>query len=202
MTERTAQQEEKILRAARDLFFEHGYGAVSTDMLAKEASVSKSTLYKHFPSTAALLKAVCEEEGRKFKSGVNTNCETLEQLRDNLTDFGTNLLRFLNDPLIIRFTSLIHEQARANPETTAAFFDSAYNQTLSDIGAMFSSAREHGAFRHELTDEELAEQLLGAWESTRWLKAVMGLSRRPFQSPRDWAGKGVSTILASTKRSS
>jgi AcrR family transcriptional regulator len=50
-----------LLDAARTLFLEQPYDTVSTDAIAREAKVSKATLYVYFPSKDALFAAVVRE---------------------------------------------------------------------------------------------------------------------------------------------
>lgn len=50
----------QIRQAARTLFLRHGFAAVSTAALAKEAGVSKETLYSRYPSKEAVLADVLE----------------------------------------------------------------------------------------------------------------------------------------------
>ena len=51
---------EAILDAATTLFYERGIGATTMEAVAERASVSKMTVYSHFPDKAALLKASFE----------------------------------------------------------------------------------------------------------------------------------------------
>jgi AcrR family transcriptional regulator len=46
--------EARILDAARDLFLDHNYADVTTDMIIRAAGVTKGGLYHHFTSKAAL----------------------------------------------------------------------------------------------------------------------------------------------------
>lgn len=46
---------DRILRAARDLFYRHGIRAVGVDAIAEAAGTNKMTLYRHFHSKDALV---------------------------------------------------------------------------------------------------------------------------------------------------
>ena len=48
------QLAQQIRQAAMRLFQEQGYGAVSMDAIAREAGVSKATIYAHFADKAEL----------------------------------------------------------------------------------------------------------------------------------------------------
>src|ERR1700752_483377 len=47
---------QRILETATDLFYREGINATGVEQLASEASVSKRTLYQHFPSKTAVVE--------------------------------------------------------------------------------------------------------------------------------------------------
>ena len=51
-----------ILRAARAVFLAHGYGEASMDLVARDAGVSKATLYVYFSGKRELFSAIVLEE--------------------------------------------------------------------------------------------------------------------------------------------
>ena len=51
---------ERLICAAYELFYRHGFHAVGLDQIIKDAGVTKSTLYNHFGSKEALIVAVLE----------------------------------------------------------------------------------------------------------------------------------------------
>ncbi|WP_051987782.1 TetR/AcrR family transcriptional regulator [Bosea sp. UNC402CLCol] len=55
-----------ILAAARALFLDHGFDTVSMDMVARQAPVSKATLYAHFASKEELFTAVVVDEAERM----------------------------------------------------------------------------------------------------------------------------------------
>jgi AcrR family transcriptional regulator len=61
MKEDVAQyKKELILRAAGELFFQHGYTATTTDALTERLSISKTMIYQHFRSKLEMLSIICE----------------------------------------------------------------------------------------------------------------------------------------------
>src|ERR1700751_4544390 len=64
---------ESILAAAKRTFLAGGFGAVSMDTIAREAGVSKATVYAHFGSKEELFGAViggeCERYFASFSAG-------------------------------------------------------------------------------------------------------------------------------------
>lgn len=57
-----SQKARTVLRAARHVFLTHGFSAATTDMIQREAGVSKSTVYAHYANKEALFVAVIEAE--------------------------------------------------------------------------------------------------------------------------------------------
>ena len=195
ITEPPKKPPERIVAAGRRLFFTAGFAKVSTDMLAREASVSKATLYKYFPNMTAVLRAVVEHEARSFEGAVWSEFETREELADALVRYGTKLLSFLNQREIIQFTQLMFEEARANPDIASTFYSAAYGRSHETLSAMIERGLERGLVSSPLSASELAEQLLGMWEGLRFIRAVLGLTSTPFEDAGEWAEKCVETLF-------
>src|SRR3546814_12224602 len=64
-----------VLRAARNVFLTHGFSAATTDMIQREAGVSKSTVYAHYANKEALFTAVIEAECASFTNTVHRSEE-------------------------------------------------------------------------------------------------------------------------------
>lgn len=195
MTHSQSTPPERILAAARHLFFQKGFEKVSTDGLAKEASVSKATLYKYFPSMTAVLEAVVEAEVDVFERGIPTQVSTQEEFEATLVHYGTNLLHFLNQSDIIQFAQLMFEEARSNPDIARVFYAAAYDRTLKDLSQIIQQGVKQGFLVSSLTSDELAEQLLGMWEGFCFIRAQLGLTKKPFKQPQQWSEKCVQTLV-------
>jgi AcrR family transcriptional regulator len=61
----------RIVREARAHFFSHGYSQCTMDELAAELGMSKKTLYVHFASKEALMRAVIEDLGREVRASAD-----------------------------------------------------------------------------------------------------------------------------------
>jgi AcrR family transcriptional regulator len=59
---------ERILRAARDLFYRHGIHAVGVDAIAESAGTNKMTLYRHFRSKDELIAECLKDRGRELEA--------------------------------------------------------------------------------------------------------------------------------------
>ena len=89
----------KIIEAARDAFFEHGYEAVSMDEVAKRAGVAKQTVYSYYPSKDALFLAVHADQRDRVDAALEPLPITSpEDARAALEDLGVRLLKLLLSP--------------------------------------------------------------------------------------------------------
>ena len=58
----------RLLQSARRLALENGLGAVSIEVVAAEAGVTKGGLFHHFPNKKALIDAVFQHMLRDFEA--------------------------------------------------------------------------------------------------------------------------------------
>ena len=93
-----------IVQAAQDLFLENGYATTSMDMVAEQASVTKQTVYRYYPSKEDLFGAVMEK--------VRSDEPPLYQFGDadlqtELSNFARNLLAFHLTPAALGIYKLM-----------------------------------------------------------------------------------------------
>ena len=90
---------ERLLRSARELIEEGGYGAASVVAIADRAGVAAGTLYRHFPSKqelfAQVFRAVCAGEERAMRGAAEQMAArpAPERLEVVLATFAQRALR-------------------------------------------------------------------------------------------------------------
>src|ERR1700753_3833872 len=82
---RRPEKTEKIVEAASQLFLEQGYGAVSMDQIARDAGVSKATVYAHFESKENLFAAIIQDGCTAYAEGIVPAVAELDDMREALT---------------------------------------------------------------------------------------------------------------------
>jgi AcrR family transcriptional regulator len=70
------------MKAARQLFVQHGYGETSTPDIVARARITRGALYHHFADKRALFRAVLEEEARAVAAHIEASTHGI---RDPLT---------------------------------------------------------------------------------------------------------------------
>ena len=108
-SERTFKRELKrlnILKAARSLFLEKKYNAITMDEIARQAGITKMTLYNYFPSKLALYVHVFDEK--------------LQQLHRDLTRCASRELPI--DKLILAFFNTLFTFTKNNEKFMRLFW--------------------------------------------------------------------------------
>jgi len=54
MANQSQKKLDRLMEKSEELFWKYGYNGVSVDQIAKEAGISKMTIYKHFSSKEEL----------------------------------------------------------------------------------------------------------------------------------------------------
>ena len=88
----------QIMEGARTVFLAQGFDAASMGEIARQAGVSKGTLYVYFDSKEALFEAIVEEECRSTAEqlfALDSNDHDVEAV---LTRLGCAYVRFLCRP--------------------------------------------------------------------------------------------------------
>jgi len=115
-TEETNPKVVKILAGAREIFFQHGFGAATTDMVQQAAGVSKSTVYSYFPSKDALFVAVVRAECGKLVEGVHRERIKAQTPRETLLHMGMRLFETILDPPVLSLLRIVIAEAPRFPD--------------------------------------------------------------------------------------
>ncbi|MEM9229372.1 MAG: TetR/AcrR family transcriptional regulator [Pseudomonadota bacterium] len=167
----------RILSAAKKLFFTEGFDRVSVERLAREASVSKTTLYKYYGDMPGVLKAIAESEADQFDFSVGSDEQSARDLEDRLIDLGARLLKEIDAPEKVQFDRLVHEQARHHPELAEVYYAAIYARTQGYLSALISLGQEKSLFRSDASPDLLADQLLSMWLGLSRTKTVLGIGK-------------------------
>lgn len=115
------EKRQAAVQAATDLFLEQGYERTSLQQVAKRAGVSTATLFKRYPTKAALLEAIVDE----FWNVRNTREEEVPygNPRVVLTGLGMAYAQRLRAPEMIAIYRLIIAETLHFPGLGKMLFD-------------------------------------------------------------------------------
>src|SRR5918994_589604 len=83
-TRNKAKTQQRVLAAARELFYGGGVCATGVSAVAERAGVTKMTLYAHFPSKEELVTAYLEDSDRRWREFLEERLSGYEDSRDGL----------------------------------------------------------------------------------------------------------------------
>ena len=100
MTEVLTSTRERLLRSAREVIEDSGYGAASVAAIAERAGVAAGTLYRHFPSKEELFvdvfRSVCADEERAMQAAAAAlpkGASAVDRLEAVLSTFANRALK-------------------------------------------------------------------------------------------------------------
>lgn len=187
--------EDRILIAARKLFFKHGFSAVTTRMLANEANVSKATLYDRFPDKEKLLVAVVEEENKKYFDLNSEVPDDKEAYIDSIFQFGLSILNLIDKPDILKFDQLMLSQVVRHRKITRLYYQKTYEAAFKHLETMIAKGQSFGFIKNSEQPGFLADMLISSWEGRTYQRALYGLKASRHEDPQKYVRKIMSIIL-------
>lgn len=136
---------EAILAAAERAFLAGGFGAVSMDMIAREAAVSKATVYAHFSGKEDLFGAVVANlSARRFR-GFSAEMLDPADIEASLTAIAWRFLDLVLSPEAIALNRIIIGEVSRFPVLGEVFWAAGPERTRVQIEAFLSRAAAVGA---------------------------------------------------------
>lgn len=165
---------ESILDAATRTFLAAGFGAVSMDAIAREAGVSKTTVYAHFAGKEELFGAmvgrVCE---RRFGTFSVQELDAADA-RASLTILGRRFLELLLSPEAIAVHRIIIGEVTRFPMLGEVFWRAGPERNFRQIEAFMRRAGACGGLA--ITDpRRAAEQFVGLVRGETQLRHLLRL---------------------------
>ena len=181
---------EAILAAAKRAFLAGGFGAVSMDSIAREAAVSKATVYAHFGSKEDLFGAVIGRECEQRFAGLSAGELDPEDLRTSLLELGRRFLQLLLSPDALALHRIILGEVTRFPVLGEVFWRAGPERNLQQIQAFISSAAAAGAL--SLPDPGLAaEQFISLVRGEIQLRQLLRLAPEAGQREISAAVEGA-----------
>ncbi|MFK4728062.1 TetR/AcrR family transcriptional regulator [Agromyces mediolanus] len=167
-----AAKRESVLAAATELFLEGGYDRTSLARIAEQAGVSKATLFKQFPTKAALFEATVLAAGAA--SDPASIVVPAEDFRAGLVTLGRAYAELVTRPEMTALMRTVIAESPRFPELRERTFDFGTLPVLAALGCYLRDA--HAAGLADIDDPDAASaQFLGMIASSVfWPRLVHG----------------------------
>jgi AcrR family transcriptional regulator len=179
---------QRILAAARQHFFAHGFRGVTMDDLAAELGMSKKTLYAHFPGKTALLEAMLLDKFRGLEADLRPiTAECSAGFATALHRLLATLQRHIDEikPPFIR------DIQRECPELFQVVESRRRELIERHFGKLLTEGRRQGLVRRDVPVHLMIEILLAAAQAIMNPPRMLELGL----TPRTGAGAIISVIL-------
>jgi AcrR family transcriptional regulator len=172
---------ESILAAAKRTFLVSGFGAVSMDTIAREAGVSKATVYAHFTSKEELFGAVIGRECERYFETFSARELDPRDVRASLTVLGRRFLELVLSPDAIALHRIILGEVTRFPMLGEVFWRAGPERERVQIEAFLQSATASGTL--SLRDTRLAaEQFISLVRGEIQLRQLLRLEAEAGQA--------------------
>ncbi|WP_298776363.1 TetR/AcrR family transcriptional regulator [uncultured Shewanella sp.] len=141
-----------ILDAAMDEFQHKGFKATNMDEIALNASVSKRTVYNHFPSKETLFHAITERMLMLFYTEKTVSFSDTMSLEVQLTHLAENEIKLLTMPKFIAMAKVIFAESIHSPHLVQHAVKE-FEEKGSPLIRWFEAAAKQGAINSQMPQQ-------------------------------------------------
>lgn len=171
---RKGRKFEQVLRGAREVFMRDGFEGASVDDIAREAGVSKATLYAYFPDKRVLFTEVVRSECERQAQCAIDTIDQMAHPRAVLTMVARQIVPFLLSEFAHRIFRICLAEADRFPELGRAFYESGPALGRARLTEYMRDAVARGELR--IDDYDLAaDQFAELCKANIWVRSAFGV---------------------------
>jgi len=161
MDQRVRRSREKVLAAAAGLLFERGFSGASIDEVSRRSGVAKTTIYRHWPTRADLMRDACASIGTPQRT------PDTGTLKADLTALTTMLARVLRSERWTAVLPSVIDAAERDPDI-AAMYGILQRGYSAPFEAVIARAKARGELPDAADAAVLTAMLVGPLFYRRW----------------------------------
>ncbi len=120
---RRGRKFDQVLDGARRVFLRDGFEGASVDDIAREAGVSKATLYSYFPDKRLMFTEICRSECLRITEEAEAQIGPDLPLREMLVQAARHIAGFLMSDFGRDMFRLIAAEGQRFPDVARAFYE-------------------------------------------------------------------------------
>ncbi|MEM7470646.1 MAG: TetR/AcrR family transcriptional regulator [Pseudomonadota bacterium] len=186
----------QVVAGARKVFLAEGFEGASVDYIAREAGVSKATLYSYFPDKRILFVEVAKEECARQADRALQVDRTDLPVREMLSHMAHSMMEFLTSEFAQRIFRICVAESDRFPELGQEFYMSGPQLMEDRLSTYFTHAVERGELK--IDDVRFAAQQFEAlMKADIFVKKVFNIVDKPEPAQVDRVIDGaIDTFLA------
>ena len=171
---RRGRKFDQVLEGAREVFMADGFEGASVDDIARQANVSKATLYSYFPDKRLLFMEVANQECARQSQAAVDNIDMSAAPRLVLSQAGRHFLRFLTSKFGQQVFRICVAESDRFPEIGRAFYRSGPERMRAEMAEYFSGSIARGELK--IDDLALAADQFGELcKADLWPRLMFGV---------------------------
>jgi len=131
-----AGKRDNIVRAANSLFMKNGYSLTSMEAVAKNADVSKLTIYSHFANKDELFKEVIRLRCDKLAAPESFMALADQPVEKSLLKLGIDFTSLVFRPDSIRLHCIMQAEAARHPKVVQIFYETGPKRVRSEFAKL------------------------------------------------------------------
>ena len=193
---RKGRKYDDALEGARVVFMRDGFEGATVDDIAREAGVSKATLYSYFPDKSHMFLAVLAQECSRHSLAITSVLDTHVPVREVLLTQCRFFVEFLLSDWALEIFRVVCAESTRFPELGKQFYESGPAAMLKALTDFLGSPGV--AAELSIDDPRMAaEQLKMLCHTDLFLKRMFGQMGPPTRADIDRiANAAVDTFLA------
>jgi AcrR family transcriptional regulator len=187
---------DQVVAGARKVFLAEGFEGASVDLIAREAGVSKATLYSYFPDKRILFIEIAKVECARQADRALQVDRTDLPVREMLGHMARSMMEFLTSEFAQRIFRICVAESDRFPELGQEFYLSGPSLMEDRLSEYFTLAQQRGELKIE--DVRLAAQQFDAlMKADVFVKMVFNVIAEPDPAAIDRVVDGaIDTFLA------
>lgn len=146
---RKPNKDQEILDVASEYFLAHGYSGTSISEMAREAGISKESIYRYFENKEALFSAVIDKEMTSYQASLKTTNPDLTDLRQTLLDVADTISGTLNSDRVLSLRRLIFHLATVSSDVGLHYYEVGPQQAYRMLTELFKLHENETEFEPE-----------------------------------------------------
>lgn len=185
-----------IEQAAAAVFLRDGYAGASVDDIAREAGVSKATLYSHFHSKEELFGAIICQQCGQFVVNAQTSQAAGAGPDKILRNLGQKFLENILSPHMLALYRVVAGEAYRFPALGRAIYDYGPGPAKAALADYFRDLTRKGHLTVK-QPEIAADQFFGALLGGIHLRQLLAVEKAPTRRLIEtWVDTAVTTFIA------
>lgn len=176
---KSVSKREQVLAVASECFLDKGYDGTSINVMARDAGISKESIYRYFGGKEDLFLAVVERELEAYKSGMEgTFCDYRQQtLQQALSHMAESALKVISAERTMALRRLVFQMTTSQPKVGRFYYEAGPQAAYRNIRKILEYHMVHTGLKSRFDSEKLSRYFISLVLHTATLEKECGIRK-------------------------